>query len=100
VANEKIFNKKNLNNLVGTPLDSRVNIYLYIFAFKFTLKGYGAEIFIFDFLSTNELLVQPLSRYVISKILLQFEEFYVFVMPGSRSSLQCLYLRVVHKIIK
>jgi hypothetical protein len=32
----KIFNQKNFNNFVGTPLDSRVN--KYIFAFKFTLR--------------------------------------------------------------
>ncbi len=37
VANDKIFNQKNFNNFVGTPLDSRVNIYI-IFAFKFTLR--------------------------------------------------------------
>ncbi len=34
----KIFNQKNFNNFVGTPLDSRVNTYIYIFAFKFTLR--------------------------------------------------------------
>ncbi len=28
VANEKIFNQKNFNNFVGTPLDSRVNKYI------------------------------------------------------------------------
>ncbi len=28
VAKEKIFNQKNVNNFVGTPLDSRVNIYI------------------------------------------------------------------------
>ncbi len=32
----KIFNQKNFNNFVGTPLDSRVNTY--IFAFRFTLR--------------------------------------------------------------
>ncbi len=35
---KKIFNQKNFKNFVGTPLDSRVNIYIF-FAFKFTL-GY------------------------------------------------------------
>jgi hypothetical protein len=34
VANEKNLNQKNFNNFVGTPLDSRDNI----FAFKFTLR--------------------------------------------------------------
>jgi hypothetical protein len=35
----KIFNQKNFNNFIGTPLDSRVNTYcIYIFAFKFTLR--------------------------------------------------------------
>jgi hypothetical protein len=28
VANKKIFNQKNFNNFVGTPLDNRVNIYI------------------------------------------------------------------------
>ncbi len=28
MANEKIFNQKKFNNFVGTPLDSRVNIYI------------------------------------------------------------------------
>ncbi len=32
---EKIFNQKNLNNFVGTPLDSRVNIYI-----TFCLQGH------------------------------------------------------------
>jgi hypothetical protein len=26
---KKIFNQKNFNNFVGTPLDSRVNIYIH-----------------------------------------------------------------------
>ncbi len=36
----KIFNQKNFNNFVGTPLDSRVLelTHVYIFAFKFTLR--------------------------------------------------------------
>ncbi len=36
---KKIFNQKNFNNLVGTPLDSTVELtYISIFAFKFTLR--------------------------------------------------------------
>ncbi len=38
---KKIFNQKNLNNFVGTSLDSRVNKYISIyisFAFNFTLR--------------------------------------------------------------
>ncbi len=34
---KKIFNQKNFNNFVGTPLDSRLT-HIYIFAFKFTLR--------------------------------------------------------------
>ncbi len=35
---EKIFNQKNFNYFVWTPLGSRVSIYIYIFAFKFTFR--------------------------------------------------------------
>ncbi len=43
VEKEKIFNQKNFNNFVGTPLDCRIRveltyIYIYIFAFKFTSR--------------------------------------------------------------
>jgi hypothetical protein len=35
---EKTFKQKNFNNFIWTPLGSRVNIYISIFAFKFTLR--------------------------------------------------------------
>ncbi len=35
---KKIFNQKNFNNFVGIHLDSRVNIDINFFAFKFTLR--------------------------------------------------------------
>jgi hypothetical protein len=93
------------NLMIKTTQEStRAHLVIFLLEQCASLKGYGAEIFISDF-SVLEWVLRK-APYSIADFKFDFKFgklcriFYVVVILGSSSSLQCLFLRVVGKIIK